>query len=379
MAATTLERTMSRHAKSKIYLGSFFFLISSAFSLFFVHPVIAETPNLTGTILDPAGRAIAGAKITLRTSDKVVAETLTNDHGQFAIVTAYRGRATLLVEAIGFSNLQSSFLLTHSPIDTELSLSLATVSQSVIVNESSGYAAIDAAAGTKVDLPLMNTPVTVEVISQKVLQDQQTVNLIGALVNASGVAPTNDGYNISDSFSIRGYNSNSLLYQDGLRLDEYADGGFSQDMANVEQVEIVKGPASVLYGQGQPGGLVNVTTKRPESNRFGTIEQQFGGHNYTRSIGDVNLPFDSAHLMTRLVFDGLNTGSFRNFVHTNEVNFFPSVTWLPNHRVDLTLRGSYDFGSDYSDNGIPFVATPIVETNIVAIGNTANVPFSSNF
>ena len=369
---------MSRLARPTILLVFLLSFTSTALNAQQTH-AIAQSASLTGTVLDPAGRATANAKVTLSTSDKVLAETLTNNQGRFAIVTAYQGQTTLIVQAIGFSTLQRSFLLTHAPMEMELTLGLAGVQQSVTVSESPGYAALDAAAGTKVDLPLMKTPVTVQVISQQLLQDQQTVNLTDALVNVSGVAPTNDAYNTSDSFSIRGYDANSLLYQDGIRLDENADSGFSQDMANVKQVEIVKGPASVLYGQGQPGGLVNVTTKKPQPDRFGEIEQQFGGHSFFRTIGDLNLPFDSARLMTRLVFDGLNAESFRNFIHTNEARFFPSVTWLPNHSVDLTMRGSYEFGSDYSDNGVPFIATPVNGTNIVAIGSAANVPLSGNF
>jgi len=369
---------MSRLARPTILFVSLLFFTSTALNAQQTYAV-AQSPGLTGTVLDPTGRAFANAKVTLSTSDKVLAETLTGSQGRFAILTAYQGQATLVVEAIGFSTLQRSFLLTHAPVDMELTLSLASIQQSVTVNESPGYAAVDAAAGTKVDLPLMATPITVQVIPQQVLQDQQTVKLIDALVNVSGVAPTNDAYNTSDSFSIRGYDANSLLYQDGIRLDENADSGFSQGMANVEQVEIVKGPASVLYGQGEPGGLVNITTKKPQPDRFGHFEQQFGGHSFFRTVGDLNLPFDSAHLMTRLVFDGLNAGSFRNFIHTNEARFFPSITWHPNQTVDLTIRGSYGSGSDYFDNGIPFIARPASGTNIVAVGSTANVPLSGNF
>jgi iron complex outermembrane receptor protein len=369
---------MSRLARVTILLVFLLSLTSTALNAQQTH-AIAQSPSLTGTVLDPAGRAIASAKVTLSTSDKVLAETLTNHQGRFAMSTTYQGPVTLIVQAIGFSPRQRSFLLSHTPMDMELTLDLAGVQQSVIVNESPGYAALDAAAGTKVNLPLMETPVSVHVIPQQLLQDQQTVKLIDALVNVSGVAPTNDAYNTSDSFSIRGYDANSLLYQDGIRLDENADSGFSQDMANVEQVEIVKGPASVLYGQGQPGGLVNVTTRKPQPDRFGKIEQQFGGHSFFRTVGDLNLPFDSAHLMMRLVFDGLNAGSFRNFIHTNEAKFFPSITWHPNQTVDLTIRGSYGFGSDYADNGIPFIARPVSGTNIVAEGRAANVPLSGNF
>ena len=355
------------------------YLSGALFCLLFIPIAMAQAPNLAGTVLDPSGKAIAGAKVTLRASDKVFAAAVTNNIGRFAISTAYRGSVTLAVEAAGFAPLERGVLITESMLDTELVLGIAGARQSVTVTESTGYAAISAQTGTKIDLPLMATPIAVSVIPAQVLADQQTVNLVDALTNVSGVAPTNDGYNTIDSFSIRGFDAESLIYQDGIRLNEFADSGFTQDMANVEQIEVVKGPASVLYGQGEPGGLVNVITKKPKPNRFGQFGQQFGGHSYFRSTGDLNLPFDSSHLMARLVFDGLDAGSFRNFIHTNEVNSYPSLTWTPNRAMNATIQGSYGFGSEYSDNGIPFVSSPVKGTNIVAIGSPAKVPLSGNF
>jgi iron complex outermembrane receptor protein len=117
-------------------------------------------------------------------------------------------------------------------------------------------------------MPLVETPVAIQVIPAQVLADQQTVNPVDALTNVSGVAATNDVCGTSDSFSIRGFDAMSPLYQDGMRLDEYSTSGFPQVLANVEEIQVVKGAASVLDGQAEPGGLVEIVTKKPHANRF---------------------------------------------------------------------------------------------------------------
>ena len=261
--------------------------------------------------------------------------------------------------AAGFAPLRKSLSIGLSPVDVTLQLAVAAGRETVTVTAPAAYTASDAVAAAKVDIPIMETPIAVAVVPAQVLAVQQTVNLIDALTNVSGVAPTNDGYGSSDSFSIRGFDAVSLLYQDGMRLDEYSDSGFPQDMANVESIEIVKGPASVLYGQGEPGGLVNVVTKRPHPGRFGTVEQQFGSHQFYRTTADLNQPVVGTKLLTRIAFDGTDAGSFRDFVHSNEFNLYPSVTWQPRSYASLTLRSEYQKGSDYLDNGIPFVSSSV--------------------
>jgi iron complex outermembrane receptor protein len=150
---------------------------------------------------------------------------------------------------------------------------------------------------------------------------------VDALVNVSGVAPTNDSYGTSDSFSIRGFDANALLYQDGMKLDQYSASGFPQDLANAEEIQVVKAPASVLYGQSEPGGLVEIITKKPHSDRFFDLNQQFGNHQFFRTTADLNQPLVKDKLLFRFVLDGTDADSFRNFVHTNQFAVYPSITW----------------------------------------------------
>jgi len=339
-----------------------------------------DSTNITGLIEDTTGSVIVGAKVALHDlHGHLVAAVTADSEGRFALSRISSGDYELSVESMGFEPLRRQVAVAGSTVDLILTLHVAAVSQSIAVTAPGGYGAISAEAGTKVDIPLMETPISVAVVPTKVMADQQTVNLISAITNVSGVAPTNDLYGTGDSFSIRGFDAASLIYVDNIRLDEYSDSGFAQDMANVDSVEIVKGPASVLYGQGEPGGLVNIVTKRPLANRFGSLEQQYGNHSFYRTVVDINQPLLNKQVMARLIFDGLDAGSFRNFVHTNEGNFFPSLNWAPNGRLDILLQGSLERGSDYTDNGIPIVATPVNGTRIVATGAPANVPLSSNY
>jgi iron complex outermembrane receptor protein len=340
------------------------------------------TATLTGTVQDPTGGYVVGVRIVLRNSaNQTIATASTNEEGRFTIATLPLGAYTLTADAAGFEPLRKEINVSIAPMTLPLTLRVSGARESVTVTAPIGYAVVSAEAGTKMDLPLMETPIGLQVIGRKVLDDQQTVNLIDALVNISGVTPTNDSFGTSDSFSVRGFDAAALLYQDGARMDEYSDSGIPQDMANVESVEVVKGPESVLFGQGEPGGLVNVITKKPGTEKFTTFSQQFGLHRFYRSVSDTNLPLIGDKLLGRLVLDWTDAHSFRNFGFTRELNAYPSLVWNPSHRVELVLRTSYERGGLLLDPGIPFQSPQIGALNqrIIAITGPAKVSISSNF
>jgi iron complex outermembrane receptor protein len=340
--------------------------------------------TLYGQVEDTKGAAIPAAQITLRDSGGTVRGTsTTNYEGHFVLRGIAPGKYVLAAKSRYFET--SSIDVTVSPGETlsplKIVLQVGAVIQSVTVVGDDSYAVSVARSGTKIDMPLMETPVSVLVIPAQVLADQQTVSLVDAVTNISGVAPTNDSFGTSDSFSVRGYDGAALIYQDSARMDQYSDSGFPQDMANVESVEVVKGPASVLYGQGEPGGLVNVVTKKPGAARFTSLSQQFGPHSFLRSIADGNLPLIGNTLLSRLVFERTDASSFRKFGFIKELSFYPSLAWNPSHRAELVLRTSYQRGGMLLDPGIPFLSpqTGTPGARIIAHTGPATVPISSNF
>lgn len=337
--------------------------------------------SLSGSVEDSAASAIRGATVTLLdNAGHITARTATNSEGRFSIARILPGKYVLRAESKNFEITRTDVVVseTSAPSLIRIVMHVASVHESVNVSATGGYAATEAQSGTKVELPLMETPVAVHVIPAQVLADQQTVNLVDALINVSGVAPTNDGYGTSDSFSIRGFDALSLIYEDGIKIDEYSIGGLQQDLANVEQIEVVKGSASVLYGQSEPGGLVNIITKKPRPERLFNIDQQFGNHDFFRTTADFNEALIKNKLFFRFALDGTQADSFRDFIYTHELNLYPSLTWRPNNFIDLMLQVAYQKGTNVLDNGIPFISDG---TSNTAATHTwlSSVPLSSNF
>lgn len=236
-------------------------------------------------------------------------------------------------------------------------------------NNPSGYSPLDAKGATRTDAPIMQTPVSEQVISQQVLKDQQTIYLDDALQNVSGVTPANDSYGTGDSFSIRGFDMQNLTFEDGFRSSKY-NIGFQRSMANVQDIEVEKGPASVLYGQSEPGGLVNVVTKKPMDRFYFATEEQIGSYNFYRTTVDMSAPITKDKtLLYRFNLDQENAGSFRDFITANRTCLFPTIEWKPNADNHATVELGYLTGTQVQDNGIPFL------TN----GQTAPVSIRNNY
>ncbi|MBW4625131.1 MAG: PepSY domain-containing protein [Brasilonema octagenarum HA4186-MV1] len=134
----------------------------------------------------------------------------------------------------------------------------------VVTGQQDRYRAPDATTATKTDTPIRDIPASIQVVPRQVLEDQKAINLIDALRNVSGVSlgATGGLTSFPNQFTIRGFstnNNNGSNYVNGIRIR----GRTFSETANIEQVEVLKGPASVLYGQAEPGGIINTTTKQP--------------------------------------------------------------------------------------------------------------------
>lgn len=341
-------------------------------AILFVTGVAAQEANrVSGTVVDTTGGAVAAARLTLLNSSGAVArEASTDDAGNFSISVVDKGTYTLRVEKERFDAASAKVVVAETPnAPLHVTLRLQSVRQSVTVNDAGPYVAPDASSSTKLDVPLMELPLSVHVVSAAVLQDQQVISLESAIQNISGVIVSNDGYATADSFTIRGFDQAELTYEDGLRLDQYTNSGFTRDMANVEQVEVVKGPDAVIYGQSEPGGLVNVVIKKPLDTPYFSLQQQFGNYGIYRTTLDASGPLLTKRLLYRFNLDYTDADSFRNFINTRRVSVFPTLLWKPNSRDQVTFEYYYGRGHNTADNGIPFLPN----------GTPANVPLSRNY
>ena len=152
-----------------------------------------------------------------------------------------------------------------------------------VCNEPTSYAAPIQSVGTKVNTPVMETPVTTRTVTRQMLEDQQAITIDQALKNVSGVAFSGGGdAALGNSFRqiiLRGFPTQNY-FRDGFRVDSFGlnfTGASNLEMANVESVEVLKGPAAILYGAVEPGGIVNVITKKPKTKPSQRIGISAGG------------------------------------------------------------------------------------------------------
>jgi iron complex outermembrane receptor protein len=124
-----------------------------------------------------------------------------------------------------------------------------------------GYKADTATTATKSDTPIFDLPVSIQVVPREVLDDRQVILLQDALETVNGVVPFAGGGSAFDNPRIRGFEAFRNVYRDGFRGRFF--GNYIQSTAHLQRVEVLKGPASVLYGRMEPGGLVNQVSKQP--------------------------------------------------------------------------------------------------------------------
>ena len=128
------------------------------------------------------------------------------------------------------------------------------------------YFVPEASTATLTDTPIRDIPQSIQVIPRQVIEDQQAIELEEILNNVSGVVPDGSNGGIIESFNIRGFDNTPVL-RDGFR--QFGDFGQNfTETANLERMEVLKGPASILYGEIEPGGIINLVTKKPLNRPF---------------------------------------------------------------------------------------------------------------
>lgn len=193
--------------------------------------------------------------------------------------------------------------------------------------------------GSKTAVPLRDLPAAVAVVTREVLLNQGAIDMNSAMVNASGVQPTMaGGYGFADNYTIRGLAMRFLR-------DGYPDGtsqnGYWRTMYDVNRIEVLKGPGSALYGSGQPGGTVNVVSKRPRP-EFAAELGALGGSFGTRgAYADVSGGLDDdGTVLARVIADIEHEDGFRDL--ERDIREF-SPTLVFNYASDKTLTIDFDY------------------------------------
>ncbi|MGQ0593352.1 MAG: TonB-dependent siderophore receptor [Gammaproteobacteria bacterium] len=212
-----------------------------------------------------------------------------------------------------------------------------------------GYASGVASSATRLPAPILDTDRSVQVVNEQLMKDRAILDPQEAIQNVSGVQRGFSRTGVGEAYTIRGF-AQQALFKDGFRV-AVSPATFSpftfegpNDVANLERVEVLKGPSSLLYGRGEPGGTVNYVTRTPDSENDAGFQQYFGNFDFYRTEVYANGASgagtsDPGRFAARLDVAYQTNDSFIDFVEADRAFVAPSTRWKISPETTLTLRG----------------------------------------
>ena len=342
--------------------------------------------EIRGLITDNNGNPISEATISVKGMKRAFR---TKGNGYFTLSELPSGETTIVVHAIGYATQQRTLKLTNKSyqgvdfVMQERSDALPTVD--VMGRREQSYKNSVSFVGTKTATALKDVPQSIGYVTKELVLDQGAITVNDVVKNISGISQ----YSAYNDFSIRGFrslgnlNSGNLL--NGMRgLTPL----FRQSsLANLERVEVIKGPASALFGNAAPGGVVNRVTKKPLDVARRSVTLTAGSFNTSNVYGDFTGPLnEQKSLLYRLNLGYENTDGFRDLQGVTTFIVAPSFTYILSDRTQLNAditynnnKGKLDRGLAIHGNGdlfsVPFNSTQSAASDYM-IENTFNLSFA---
>ncbi|RYD47551.1 MAG: TonB-dependent siderophore receptor, partial [Verrucomicrobiaceae bacterium] len=246
------------------------------------------------------------------------------------------------------------------------STQLETLTVTAQAEADKSYAPPESTEGAlKAPTPLLEIPQAVTVVSEQLIEDQDAVKLEEVLRNVAGIS-AGGYYGSYDQYRIRGFEGAYKTYWDGLR----GDSGTAPEMFGMEKVEVIKGPASALYGNAPLGGLVNIVSKRPKYDTGGEIGLSAGSFNTYEASVDAYSPLytpgsgnadGKSGIFGRIVGLYRETDTFIDYSEKQRLYIAPSVLFQLSEDTKFTFLGSYT--KDDNSEGMPLPADGTVRPN----------------
>lgn len=235
--------------------------------------------------------------------------------------------------ALAASLFMASAHAAESPVDDAKQLDTVQVLAPIAKNTGTA---------TKTDTPIREIPQSVSVITHRQMSDRGVTGIDQAVWYTAGAQGGGFGFDTrSDWLLVRGFTP--ARYLDGLALSEGSGTGITRiEPYGLEQVEVLKGPASINYGAMPPGGLVNYVSKRPTEDALREVEVSVGSEDLRQLAFDFSGKLnDSGTLLYRLTGLARNSDSPVDFIHDDRYYFAPALTWKPDDANELTVLARY--------------------------------------
>lgn len=338
------------------------------FSLFCTY-AWAQTGSIGGRVADPQGGVVANAEVTLTPSGRTAR---TAADGTFSFENVAAGTYTVLVTAPGFAPFSQSVTVGSSRATLAATLQVGGLTEDITVE---GALSGTAATG-KTNLPLRDIPMTVHAVPAQVIQEQGVNDLVGALQNVSGVyAFTN--YGVYEGYTFRGFldlfpsMANQLV--DGVR---HEGNRINSQTANIERVEVLKGPSSALYGGGAIGATVNLIRKKPSATPAYDFSASVGSWNTYRGTFGATGRLSGEDVLYRVDVGAEDREGYRHNDATR-LSITPSLAWRIADRNQLNVYYTFNRDRFAGDAGIPMLNTDF--GSLLPDSVIPNIPRDTNF
>lgn len=310
--------------------------------------------QLTGNITSQKGEPLSA--ITISVGD---ATTLTDEDGSFTFRNIKSGTYVLEARGIGFTATRQNVVVENGKIKN-INLQLnenATLLNEVTITATSvrSYTKQATMLGTRSNTPLLEIPQAIQVIPRQILNDQQAYRLSDVYKNVAGVTEQSD-YNY---VNIRGFLTSSANFMLNGQRSSYFGLGVSPQIPYAERVEVLKGPSSVLYGNGAIGGAINIVSKKPKKEAFSDASLTVGSFNLVRVQADVTGALNKSKSVSALLNIGAETGgSFYQDFKNKSITVTPVLLWNIGAKTELTSTTIFQVSHQTSaPTGIPVIGT----------------------
>ncbi|CAG5067533.1 Metal-pseudopaline receptor CntO [Dyadobacter sp. CECT 9623] len=314
----------------------------------------SELGALSGRIVNADNEPVIGASVAFQNTP---VGTITGADGQFSLERITPGSYVLTVSNVGYIAYSQSLKIVKGKnpfLNLQLSESRQVLTEVVVSAARSAYQVSGSSSSTRLDVPLLETPQSVQVVSSAVLRDRQAFTLNEIAGTFTGMKANNG----NGSFQIRGFTAYSptdasFLLFNGIRGNLYL---WSQQplLYNIESVELLRGPSGALFSEGSPGGVVNFITKKPLSERRATVDLSLGSWGFGRGSVDFTGPVSrDKKLLYRAIVGYDRSESFRDYQNKKNLFVAPSLTYLPSERTSFNLELNYAYSKAVQqyDNG----------------------------
>jgi iron complex outermembrane receptor protein len=312
-------------------------LLLTLFCWLVLTSALAQTGTVRGRITDTAQEPQVGLVVRL---ENTAFGTTTDADGAFFLGNIAPGQYTLVVAGMGYAAEKRTVAVQASQT-TRLQLALDPKQQElqeVVVTDRRTFET-SAAGATRTATPIKDLPQSVQVINQSTLQQQQVYRVDEALKNVAGVNESSAW----GSYNFRGFDTNAMGFlTNGQKGTGYPEG-VSPFLANVERVEVLRGPAAILYGEGAVGGNINLITKQPRKNTAVNARLSGGSFGLFRGQADVAGSLTANKRLYGIAGVGYeNGGQFTQDFRHRTTQLFGSLRWEPGVNTTWQVNATYN-------------------------------------